>query len=264
MRLSTSRDDLVSVVFGNGPPFHKLSGRSLRTLLLALAATACGPDIDNAIEPVDESLEAVSVNGRLHTQDYLFEGQRIWSEGGGFMMKMQSDGNLVIRDALGNPIWSTGTSGGNAFVTLQGDGNFVVRAWNDSLLWASNTSNADNVRLGTIGQLGVYGGNTQRWWNGVTWQPSAWDSGARSEVTHIYHHKSFASGYAVLETSSNKSSQCGTRCAARFDCSAWTWDPNGNICRLLDRRTSLVNKTGWHAGEKIVCYVSSNSCSTLN
>jgi hypothetical protein len=55
---------------------------------------------------------------------------------------MQGDGNFVIYDGSGMPIWSTGTVGNpGSWLTVQPDGNVVIytpTAPNDSI-WATNT-----------------------------------------------------------------------------------------------------------------------------
>ena len=54
---------------------------------------------------------------------------------------MQQDGNFVIYDYKGAPVWATGTNGkgsGPFFVAMQGDCNLVVYG-NGKALWASNT-----------------------------------------------------------------------------------------------------------------------------
>ena len=44
---------------------------------------------------------------------------------------MQNDGNLVIYDASGAPVWASYTQGNAARAVVQDDGNFVVydSAW---------------------------------------------------------------------------------------------------------------------------------------
>lgn len=53
---------------------------------------------------------------------------------------MQSDGNLVIYDANGKPIWSSDTwlSPGSGLV-VQDDGNVVIYQPDGTLIWATNT-----------------------------------------------------------------------------------------------------------------------------
>lgn len=60
---------------------------------------------------------------------------------GGWVLKMQSDGNLVMRNPSGVACFASNTQGhSNAHVTYQSDGNFVVYSSGGTALWASNTA----------------------------------------------------------------------------------------------------------------------------
>jgi hypothetical protein len=53
---------------------------------------------------------------------------------------MQSDGNLVITDSAGNPLWSSRTAGNaNAFLALQADGNLVIYSAKGTAIWSAGT-----------------------------------------------------------------------------------------------------------------------------
>ena len=59
----------------------------------------------------------------------------------GWLLKMQSDGNLVMRNPSGTVCFASNTQGhSNAHVSYQSDGNFVVYSSGGSALWASNTA----------------------------------------------------------------------------------------------------------------------------
>jgi len=74
--------------------------------------------------------------------DWAPSGEPYWNSGsvapGGFAV-MQHDGNFVIYDAGGSPMWST-RSGGNpgARLEIQRDCNVVVRAPGGDPIWASD------------------------------------------------------------------------------------------------------------------------------
>jgi hypothetical protein len=60
---------------------------------------------------------------------------------GSWVLKMQGDGNLVMRNSAGTACFASGTNGStNAHVSYQGDGNFVVYSTGGTALWASNTA----------------------------------------------------------------------------------------------------------------------------
>jgi len=53
---------------------------------------------------------------------------------------MQADGNFVLYNFDGKPLWSSKTNGqNNAFLTMQDDGNVVIYK-PDVPVWATNTS----------------------------------------------------------------------------------------------------------------------------
>ena len=77
------------------------------------------------------------------------------ADSGNFLLRMQSDGNLVITQG-GTPVWDTGTSGNpGAFSHVQGDGNFVVYRANGTPLWDTRTwgTTADRLVLSDDGDL---------------------------------------------------------------------------------------------------------------
>jgi hypothetical protein len=56
------------------------------------------------------------------------------------MLIMQGDGNLVLYNMMGAPIWSTGTVGyPGSYFAIQNDGNLVVYDATGQPRWASNT-----------------------------------------------------------------------------------------------------------------------------
>lgn len=61
---------------------------------------------------------------------------------GSLRLLYQQDGNLVLYRA-GVPVWATGTQGRPGFVAMQGDGNLVVYNSDGKPVWASGTSVPD-------------------------------------------------------------------------------------------------------------------------
>ena len=69
-----------------------------------------------------------------------YNGVAYWSAGAraaGGSAVMQSDGNLVVRDANGVAQWSTQTRSPGAYLGIQNDCNVVLRAVGGAALWAS-------------------------------------------------------------------------------------------------------------------------------
>jgi len=54
---------------------------------------------------------------------------------------MQGDGNLVMLDADGNYVWSSGTWGNDgASLVMQSDGNLVIYSADGPPIWATATN----------------------------------------------------------------------------------------------------------------------------
>jgi hypothetical protein len=61
--------------------------------------------------------------------------------GNGCYADFQADGNLVVYDDIGQPLWASGTSGtSGAELRLQADGNLVVYNGNNQPLWGASTN----------------------------------------------------------------------------------------------------------------------------
>lgn len=93
--------------------------------------------------PPEEFRLAMQSDGNLVLRDA--SGKPLWSSGTGHHpganAVMQSDGNLVVYDKTAHALWSSG-AGGNAgsHLTMQSDGNLVVYSTAGHALWSSHTS----------------------------------------------------------------------------------------------------------------------------
>ena len=97
-------------------------------------------------------------------------GQTFGSCGGRFMLTLQSDGNLVLRDEQQNAraIWATNTSNTDGYVAIfQTDGNLVLYGHYQNALWSSHTSGKGGVRLEFQGDGNVvlYDGSAKAVWS---------------------------------------------------------------------------------------------------
>jgi hypothetical protein len=78
----------------------------------------------------------------------LYPNQFLLADANGFVVRMQSDGNLVIVAPGNVPVWGTGTYGHPGTVAkMQSDGNFVLYAPGNIPIWATGTSGSGGVRL---------------------------------------------------------------------------------------------------------------------
>ena len=86
--------------------------------------------------------QAPTQGDRLLPGQGLAFGQQIVSQNGRWRLVMQGDGNLVLYDNAGHPLWASNTSGHPDVwdVVMQGDGNLVIYNFQSRPLWASNTA----------------------------------------------------------------------------------------------------------------------------
>ncbi|MDI1435954.1 matrixin family metalloprotease [Polyangium sorediatum] len=82
--------------------------------------------------------------GSLNAGQGLSAEQSVWSCDGRFQLKYQSDGNLVLYMGS-SPLWATGTNGaGGDRVLMQEDGNLVIYNASGHPVWATNTPGTSN------------------------------------------------------------------------------------------------------------------------
>lgn len=101
-----------------------------RSIVLTLTATLLS--LCSALALAKDTLFA---NERLTSNQYLE------SANGQYRFWLQGDGNLVLRNAAGTSLWSSGTHGkGGVTLNMQGDGNLVLRTSSSSAVWATGTN----------------------------------------------------------------------------------------------------------------------------
>lgn len=82
----------------------------------------------------------------LQAGQELTRGQQL-TTANGYMLTLQSDGNLVLSENTGT-VWASNTDGKGAVrAALQDDGNFVLYADDDNAVWATNTAGNSGSRL---------------------------------------------------------------------------------------------------------------------
>ena len=97
------------------------------------------------------------------------------SQNGGYNVKMQSDGNLIVYDMTDKAIWATNTSGqgtGPYTLKMQANGNLVVRDSGNVALWSSGTAGQGTPPYRLVMQddrnLVVYDSTDTSLWNSGT------------------------------------------------------------------------------------------------
>ncbi len=85
----------------------------------------------------------------LHSGSALLVNERLISSNQKYTLTMQADGNLVLLDVTANAVlWSANTAGSGAVqVKLQGDGNIVMRGASGGSVWSSRTGGLGGVLL---------------------------------------------------------------------------------------------------------------------
>lgn len=111
------------------------------------------------------------MSNRLNPGENLTKGNSLVSPNGRYVLRMQDDGNLVLRAPGNEPIWASATDKTAAdIVMMQRDGNLVIRKPVNVPIWESNTDgNSDSVLiLQDDGNLVIYAhGNRPIWATGT-------------------------------------------------------------------------------------------------
>jgi hypothetical protein len=105
---------------------------------------------------------------RLNSGQKLTAGQQLTSPNGGYSLRMQTDGNLVVYGSNNNAIWDSRTwNNPGAYAILQPDGNLVVYRSNNSAAWATGTNGqpVDRAVIQDDGSLVLYTASGSRVWS---------------------------------------------------------------------------------------------------
>jgi hypothetical protein len=89
----------------------------------------------------------------------MYSGQSLITPDRRYSLNYQPDGNVVLYNATGNPIWSTNTYQSSlGSLGLQSDGNLVLKNKDGSVIWSSGTGNRgrSDLLLQQDGNLVLY------------------------------------------------------------------------------------------------------------
>jgi hypothetical protein len=106
------------------------------------ATDTLGPEIDSC---KGRDYLTLQTDGNLVL--YEASGTPLWSsttsDSVTAQLVLQSDGNLVLYGDAQNSQWASNTSGNpNDYLVVQDDGNLVLYSDSDTVLWATNTTNS--------------------------------------------------------------------------------------------------------------------------
>lgn len=106
----------------------------------AAAQQACGL-------PANQIKEATQTTLPLPNSSRLVQGQKYYSRSGDYYLLFQTDGNLVVNDALDKRIWGLDKIFPNVksigCITVAADSNLVALASNGGFLWSALTKDPD-------------------------------------------------------------------------------------------------------------------------
>ncbi len=114
--------------------------------------------------------------GEVKPGEGMRAGESYGSCNGRFVLTLQGDGNLVLRDKSqnGKAIWATSTSGSDGYAaTFQTDGNLVLYGHYQNALWSAHTNGKGGVRLDfqDDGNVVLYDAQSNAVWSTGTANP---------------------------------------------------------------------------------------------
>ncbi|WP_345622986.1 hypothetical protein [Streptomyces ziwulingensis] len=149
----TQEARLVAAVSESGTPTRTATAKPSRASATPKpAATTQQPDWTTTV---------------LHGTSVLEAGQS-WSTNRVDLI-FQGDGNLVLYDKKGTPLWWSGTAGQGAKAVFQADGNLAVYTGDGQTAWSSRTDGHDGAELvlRADGNVVVQQGGTVLWSTGT-------------------------------------------------------------------------------------------------
>ncbi|MFB0620564.1 hypothetical protein [Streptomyces sp. AGS-58] len=115
-----------------------------------------------------------SPSSQPHWTTAVVNGTRVLEPGQSWstnriMLAFQGDGNLVLYDTKGTPLWWAGTVGQGAKAVFQADGNFAVYTQDGATAWSSRTDGHDGAQLvlGADGDVTIRSGGAVLWSTGT-------------------------------------------------------------------------------------------------
>jgi hypothetical protein len=158
----------------------------VRAVAISVAVLAAGVVL---FGPGAPSASAATGETALYSGQALYPGQAIVSSGNGYKLLFQSDGNLVMyKGSSPYTAWQSHTYAENAaFAVMQTDGNFVIRNYQGQPLWSTGTGGNPGARLVIQGDsnLVVYTFSSRPLWSiGRSYNTTCWHTYHYNDVTY--------------------------------------------------------------------------------
>lgn len=98
------------------------------------------------------------------------KGLKLYSSNRSYNLSFQTDGNLVLANKNGDPIWSSATDNKGGRAEFQKDGNLVVYDSYNKAIWSTNSSNRGvrKLKIQDDGNLVFYNENDSPIWSSGT------------------------------------------------------------------------------------------------
>jgi hypothetical protein len=128
-------------------------------------------DPSDPADPGGDPHEPIEISsGALQPDELLRPGDVVYSTNRRVHLTFQADGNLVLYDEHGRPLWASGTDDESAgVVAMQGDGNLVMYDAAGVPRWASDTAGYAGAWLAVQddGNVVIYAGDRAIWATGT-------------------------------------------------------------------------------------------------
>ena len=102
---------------------------------------------------------AADIGDRLYPGETMFPGESLRSANGAYQLLMQADGNAVIYDLSGTPLWASRSKSPDSDFALRYDGNAAVQSQDGGTTsWESGTAGryAQHIVMQDDGNLVIY------------------------------------------------------------------------------------------------------------
>jgi Peptidase_C39 like family len=189
--------------------------KKLFALSFALSNVVFSGNASNATQgfspvPNDRMTGLIAQCANTHIGANNYGKGSTWRTCTGYTLAFQGDGNLVMYNPSGRPIWATGTNGYAQRVAFQGDGNVVLYDGNNRAIWATNTDGRGRLfAFQADGNFVVYDGNgravysTGTYGGQVRTVQAAYDWGWRPTVANSGSTISVSQANQVFKTQYN-------------------------------------------------------------